>query len=88
MEKDWSRHARPLKPISGNISNTEHLMERGLQSTKKNGIPTQLMEDLVLNEKPRHEVRLSYTNGSHDGNVSKVKKLKLREIKAETQTSK
>jgi checkpoint serine/threonine-protein kinase len=84
MDKNWGTQKEPLKPVSGNaipgepnaLKSSEHGVDKALQKLTLKDIDDHDLQQLVDPEK------------SHDGKAAKARKLKLREVKAETQTSK
>lgn len=85
MDKDW-RQKRPLKEISGNASCREPVMADDPENCP-NGALAADVNKLAIEEDVSHPAT-SYLEGKSDVKVAKTKKIKVKEIKGETQTSK
>ena len=77
MDRDWRSQKQPLKQISGN----------SLSPDSENARPEELSETFnrklsVKGSDPHH------AEDGYEGKAGKARKLKLREVKGETQTSK
>ncbi|KAJ9302497.1 hypothetical protein DTO217A2_7303 [Paecilomyces variotii] len=85
MDKDW-RQKRPLKEISGNASCREPVMADDPENCP-NGALAADVNKLAIEEDVSHPAT-SYLEGKSDVKVAKTKKIKVKEIKGETQTIK
>ncbi|KAL4867262.1 hypothetical protein BDV12DRAFT_171594 [Aspergillus spectabilis] len=84
MVKNWRTQKEPLKPVSGNaipgetnaLKSSGHNVDKALQKLTLNDTDGRALQQTIDLEKPQ------------DGKAAKARKLKLREVKAETQTIK
>ncbi|PGH05030.1 BUB protein kinase [Helicocarpus griseus UAMH5409] len=85
LDKDWSRHEKdPLKEISGNVPYRDQSpQQHGPDGMEKN-ISAQLQEKLVIYEDPQPVEDAQVV----DGKGPKSRRLKVREVRGETQTIK
>ncbi|RDW93724.1 putative checkpoint protein kinase (SldA) [Aspergillus mulundensis] len=82
MDKDW-RQKRPLKQISGNA------VQADPNSPDENALPAEFKEKLKLSGTDDHALNQPImSEKAHDSKSGKGGKLKVREVKAETQTIK
>ncbi|KAL4895387.1 Mad3/BUB1 homology region 1-domain-containing protein [Aspergillus ambiguus] len=79
MQKNWRLPKEPLKQISGNENAIEHAMEEKL--------PREFKQKLTVKEADGSDPQAASSDGL-EGKSGKVKKLKLREVRGETQTVK
>lgn len=88
MDKDWRSQKKPLKEISGNASCREPVIADDPENCA-NGSPAADVDKLSIEEDNSHPmVTASRQEESRDVKSGKAKKIKVREIKGETQTSK
>ncbi|KAL2870997.1 putative checkpoint protein kinase (SldA) [Aspergillus lucknowensis] len=76
MEKDWRAHKEPLNQISGNTTLPEEDPAKPCGHDVDKALPDQFHQKLTLND------------ADEDGKGGKARKLKVREVKTETQTIK
>ncbi|KAL4911098.1 hypothetical protein BDW74DRAFT_5656 [Aspergillus multicolor] len=82
MDKDWHQK-RPLKQISGNAVHADENLP------DENALPDQFQEKLTLNGTDGHALNQPIVSeNAHESKPGKGGKLKVREVKAETQTIK
>lgn len=81
MDKDW-RKKGPLKQISGNAVQTEPI------SSNDKALRDQFQQKLSLRNTDDHALSQPIVSEkAHDAKAAKGRKLKVREVKGETQTS-
>lgn len=86
MGKNWGSQKQPLKQISGNASN-ELSMEKLADKTPDQGLPDQFNQKLALNGSQQSQSP-SNQDENRKSKAGKSQKLKVREVKGETQTGK
>lgn len=87
MDKNWSKEEKePLKEVSGNVPYRDPLTH-GEDGMVEN-MSTKLKEKLVVHEQSTQPDDTHGTEISCDGKGSKLRRLKVREIKGETQIGK
>lgn len=84
MGKNWSSKKQPLKQISGNASN-ERSMEKLADKTPEQELPDQFNQKLALNDSQQSQSP-SNQDENRKSKAGKSQKLKVREVKGETQT--
>ncbi|OJD21245.1 BUB protein kinase [Blastomyces percursus] len=89
MDKDWSKQEiEPLKEISANVPyRNPHTYGYGEDGVAKN-MSTQMKDKLVIHEQSPQPGEPQDVEVNRDGKGSKSRRLKVREIKGETQTVK
>ncbi|KKK19732.1 hypothetical protein ARAM_006921 [Aspergillus rambellii] len=88
MDKTWRTQKAPLKTISGNSSHDPHLDKENGQGLH-GGLPEQFNQKLTLKEVDSQASRQNTElDPAHDSRTARPRKLKVREVKAETQTIK
>ncbi|KAG2417401.1 hypothetical protein HFD88_008620 [Aspergillus terreus] len=80
MQKNWRQAKEPLKQISGNENAVEHVLAEKL--------PKEFKQKLTVKDADGPESHQSTSSDGLEGKSGKVKKLKLREVRGETQTVK
>lgn len=77
MQKDWRTRKVPLKQVSGNVPSMQptSLVESKEAKSSPKGVPVLVAEPYNENEE------------SYEGKAAKPRKMKVREVKGETQTS-
>ncbi|KAE8392136.1 checkpoint protein kinase [Aspergillus alliaceus] len=81
MDKKWLPHKEPLRQISGN--------EKFIGIDPAKALPTEFDEKLTIKDTGLSaQQQAADANAHHEGKASKSRKLKLREVKGETQTVK
>ncbi|KAL5339412.1 Mad3/BUB1 homology region 1-domain-containing protein [Aspergillus crustosus] len=89
MDKDWRTQKQPLKPVSGNAVQEEPKSLKSSGQDDDKGLPEQFRQKLTLKDSNDYALQQPIdSEKSHDGKSSKARKLKLKEVKAETQTIK
>jgi checkpoint serine/threonine-protein kinase len=90
MDRDWaSEKTKALKEISGNVPCRDPIMEQDGSDSVDKTLSAQMQEKLDLDDRhPPSSDAVDLREGSRDGKSGKARRLKLREVKAETQTSK
>lgn len=78
MQKNWRQAKEPLKQISGNENAVEHVLAEKL--------PKEFKQKLTVRDADGPESHQSTSSDGLEGKSGKVKKLKLREVRGETQT--
>lgn len=86
MGKNWRAQKEPLKQISGNAASAEIPSENPLEHGLENDLPQQFKQKLTVKDAETHDPDRG--NSAQESKTSKARKLKLREVKGETQTSK
>jgi|SRR5436190_11363936 len=89
MDKDWSRQRKKvLKEVSGNISCRVPSAQNVEDHSESKTLSAELHEKLVIADKSQPLGEAADVVEVHrDGRGGKARRLKLREIKGETQTS-
>lgn len=88
MDKDWRSQKKPLKEISGNASCKEPVIADDPENCPNSSLAADV-DKLTIEENDTHPTATaSRVEESRDVKSGKAKKIKLREIKGETQTSK
>ncbi|GCB20282.1 checkpoint serine/threonine-protein kinase BUB1 [Aspergillus awamori] len=86
MDKNWRAHKEPLKQISGNAAAAEIPSENPLEHGLENDLPQQFKQKLTVKDAETHDSERE--NPVQESKANKARKLKLREVKGETQTIK
>jgi checkpoint serine/threonine-protein kinase len=89
LNKDWSRQRKcPLEEVAANIQNGDTPEQEKSQDTVDAELSSQLQETLVLEDSSQQDMGTSQQKeGSREGRPGKNKKMRIREIRQETQTS-
>ncbi|EAW06563.1 putative checkpoint protein kinase (SldA) [Aspergillus clavatus NRRL 1] len=89
MDKDWRSQKAPLKQISGNVACPEIQAENFIEQSLDHELPEQFNRKLTVKDADSQEAQLATDlQGSYEGKSGKARKMKLREVKGETQTIK
>ncbi|OJK02439.1 hypothetical protein ASPACDRAFT_115361 [Aspergillus aculeatus ATCC 16872] len=86
LKKDWRVPKVPLREIPGN-SNAEMPSENPLEHGIENVLPDQFRQKLTVKDRNTHAQEHSEANAVQE-NKTKARKMKMREVKQETQTIK
>ncbi|PWY78248.1 hypothetical protein BO70DRAFT_317027 [Aspergillus heteromorphus CBS 117.55] len=86
MDKDWRAHKKPLKQISGNATSADLPSENPLEHGLENDLPAQFNRKLTVKDTDNRDAERAHA--SQEGKSGKSRKLKVREVKGETQTIK
>ncbi|KAL2821006.1 Mad3/BUB1 homology region 1-domain-containing protein [Aspergillus cavernicola] len=84
MDTNWRAPKEPLKQISGNVALAELIPENPSVHDDDKALPDEFRQKLTLKETDDHALEQPLDDVKH----GKARKLKLREVKAETQTIK
>ena len=89
MDKDWSRQRKKvLKEVSGNVPCRDPSAQAAGEDNVDKTLSAKLHEKLVIAEKSQPSGEATdVVEVHHDGRGGKSRRLKVREIKGETQTS-
>lgn len=90
MQKDWRSHKQPLQPVSGNVPCTVVAQTaKSVDQSPEKELPLQFNQKPILKEKQsRAPLQAIDDGGSHEGKTGKPRKMKVLEVRGETQTSK
>jgi checkpoint serine/threonine-protein kinase len=88
MDKDWRSHKAPFKEISGNIAGSEPPVENLIEQSLDQGLSEQFSQKLKVKDAGSQGTQRAIEDGLNEGKAGKARKIKLREVKGETQTSK
>ncbi|RAL01393.1 putative checkpoint protein kinase (SldA) [Aspergillus ibericus CBS 121593] len=86
MDKNWRALKEPLKQISGNAASGDLSSENPLEQGLENELPTQFKQKLTVRDADAHDQGQAQV--AQESKANKARKLKLREVKGETQTIK
>lgn len=86
MDKNWRANKEPLKQISGNAASADLPSENPLEQGLENELPQQFKQKLTVRDADTHDQGQGQV--AQESKANKARKLKLREVKGETQTSK
>ncbi|RHZ47442.1 putative checkpoint protein kinase (SldA) [Aspergillus thermomutatus] len=85
MNKDWRSHKAPLKQISGNVAGSESQVEDVIEQSLDHELPEQFSQKLKVKDPGTQR---AVEDGLNESKAGKARKMKLREVKGETQTIK
>ncbi|KAI9370480.1 kinase-like domain-containing protein [Aspergillus egyptiacus] len=85
MDKDWRTQKKPLKQISGNASQAEPDLAKYSDNPVDDSLPDQFRQKMALKDTGGHALQQPI---DADDKPDKARKMKVREVKAETQTIK
>ncbi|KAL4922831.1 Mad3/BUB1 homology region 1-domain-containing protein [Aspergillus aurantiobrunneus] len=89
MDKDWRAQKEPLKQFSGNVAQTESGLIWQSGNAVDMNLPDQLHQKLTLKDTDDHALNQPiHSEKIQDMKSAKSRKLKVREVKAGTQTVK
>ncbi|OJD12935.1 BUB protein kinase [Emergomyces pasteurianus Ep9510] len=89
MDRDWSTQEKePLKEISVNVLYRDPVSQRDGEDVADKMVSTKLQEELVIRNRSPSSGDPHGTEANRDGKGSKSRRLKVREVKGETQTIK
>ncbi|RAL16397.1 putative checkpoint protein kinase (SldA) [Aspergillus homomorphus CBS 101889] len=86
MKKDWRVRKAPLREIPGN-ANAEIAPENPLEVGIENELPAEFKQKLTVKDRDTHAQEQAGANTVQE-NKAKARKMKMREVKQETQTIK
>ncbi|KAL4784323.1 Mad3/BUB1 homology region 1-domain-containing protein [Aspergillus varians] len=89
MDKDWRALKEPLKQISGNATQLESNSPKPSEHEVDKVLPREFRQKLTLKDTDDHALNQPIdSDKAQDVKAGKARKLKVREVKAETQTIK
>jgi checkpoint serine/threonine-protein kinase len=86
--KDWRSHKAPFKQISGNVAGSKPQVENAIEQSLDHGLSEQFSQKLKVKDTGSQGTQRVIEDGLSESKAGKARKIKLREVKGETQTSK
>ncbi|KAH1567740.1 hypothetical protein KXX25_000132 [Aspergillus fumigatus] len=88
MDKDWRPQMAPFKKIPGNIAGSERPAGNVIEQSLDQGLSEQFSQKLKVKDAGSQGTQRAIEDGLNESKANKARKIKLREVKGETQTIK
>lgn len=88
MDKDWRSHKAPFKELSGNVAGAEQPVGNVFEQSPDQELSEQFSQKLKVKDTGSQGTQRAIEVGLNESKAGKARKIKLREVKGETQTSK